>query len=142
MTIIGFNFSKIQVERTGTVQGKVKIANNVGVTDVSEAKVNLSGSSNAGLKFSFAFSCNYEPSVGKIVLEGEVITMEEKKTADEIVKSWKDKKHVPENIMASVLNTVLNRCNIQALILSRDMNLPSPIQLPKVNIKKADEKKD
>jgi hypothetical protein len=34
--------------------------------------------------------------------------------------------------MENILNSILTKCNIQALILSQDVNLPSPIPLPKV----------
>jgi len=36
--------------------------------------------------------------------------------------------------MSEILNIILTRCNIQALILARDINLPSPIPLPKVKV--------
>jgi len=29
----------------------------------------------------------------------------------------------------------LKKCNIESLVMSREINLPSPIPLPKVNIK-------
>ena len=40
-----------------------------------------------------------------------------------------------EEVMAQVINSVLTKSNIQALILSRDVNLPPPIPMPKVNMK-------
>jgi TP901 family phage tail tape measure protein len=40
-----------------------------------------------------------------------------------------------QNAWAVLMNTILNRCNVESLILSRELNLPSPIPLPKVNIK-------
>jgi len=45
----------------------------------------------------------------------------------------KDKK-LPKEIMAGLLNTKLTKCNIQALILSQEINLPAPIPLPKVQV--------
>ena len=51
---------------------------------------------------------------------------------DEIVKGWKKNKQVPKETMTEVLNTILARCNVSALMLSRDVNLPPPIPLPKV----------
>jgi hypothetical protein len=134
MSIIGFNFTKILVEKTGSPKGKINISNNIGIVDVKNAKINLGESTNAGVRFAFAFSSEYDPKIGKISLEGEVIVMESKEVVDEILKSWKDKKAVPKDMMSAILNTVLNKCNIQALILSRDLNLPSPIPLPKVNV--------
>jgi len=47
---------------------------------------------------------------------------------------WKDQKKVHKDVMTETLNVILDRCNIQALILARDINLPSPIPLPKVKV--------
>jgi hypothetical protein len=45
---------------------------------------------------------------------------------------WKKDKKLPKEIMPVILNTVLNKCNIQALILSEQINLPPPIPMPKL----------
>jgi hypothetical protein len=37
--------------------------------------------------------------------------------------------------MVPVLNSILAKCNIQAIILTREVNLPPPIPLPKVQFK-------
>jgi len=31
-----------------------------------------------------------------------------------------------------VINSILGRCNIQALIMSKELNMPPPIPMPKV----------
>ena len=41
-------------------------------------------------------------------------------------------KKVPKDVMTAILNTVLTKCNIEALILSQKVNLPAPIPLPAV----------
>lgn len=141
MSIIGFSFTKIMVEKHGSPDGKINISNNIGITDVSNAEVNFGGDANAGVKFGFSFSSVYEPNVGKIQLEGEVIAMEKKAMVDEVIAAWKGKKPLPQSMMSGILNTVLNKCNIEALILSKDINLPSPVPLPKVNVQTRKESK-
>ena len=37
-----------------------------------------------------------------------------------------------KEVMEQVINTALNKSNVEALILSRDINLPPPIPLPKI----------
>ena len=48
------------------------------------------------------------------------------------LKNWKKNKAVPKDTMNEILNVILMRCNVEALILSRDVNLPPPIPLPKI----------
>ena len=63
---------------------------------------------------------------------GDILLMEEAKKAKEILDGWKKGKKLPKEVMTGILNTVLNKCNIQALIMSEQINLPPPIPLPKL----------
>ena len=56
----------------------------------------------------------------------------------EILKSWKKDNKVDKDILGPIYNTILSKCNVQAIVLSRDIQLPPPIPLPKV--KKEDTK--
>ncbi|MBI2658791.1 hypothetical protein HYX05_01660 [Candidatus Woesearchaeota archaeon] len=66
--------------------------------------------------------------------------MEDPKKIKELLASWKKDKKVPKELMAGLLNTILTKCNIQALILSQEINLPAPIPMPKVQIQAQAEK--
>jgi len=131
MTVIGFSFTKMLVEKSNPVKGKVSINNNVGIKNVEETKLNINTAKKA-LKLDFEFSSTYDPNIGKILLEGEVIYLIDKDKTEDILKNWKKNKKLDQEMMNSVLNYVLSKCNIEALILSKDMNLPPPIPLPKV----------
>ena len=133
MTIIGFNFTKIDVLRKGRLEGQINISNNVGIKDVRESKVELGKASQSGIRFTFEFSSSYEPDVGHINIEGEVIYVGSDKKVKDIASMWKKSKKVPQDVMTEVLANVLTKSNVEALILSRDVNLPPPIPMPKVN---------
>jgi len=60
--------------------------------------------------------------------------VEEPKKAKEILSGWKKDKKLDKELMATLLNTLLVKCNVQALILSQQINLPPPIPLPKVQM--------
>jgi len=132
MGIIGFNFSKINVEKLKAVSGKVNISNNVALKDVETMKLPDAVNKQSGLRFIFNFVSKYEPGVGHIELQGEVLYFEKSDKIKQILNDWKKSKKVEGKVMESVMNTILAKCNIQALILSRDINLPPPVQLPKV----------
>jgi len=88
------------------------------------------------LRYSFEFVSKYDPNVGMIKLIGNVLYMNDSKKVKEIIGGWKKDKKLPKELMASILNTVLNKCNVQALILSERISLPSPIELPKIQQQK------
>ena len=132
MTIVGFNFTKINVEKTKTASGSVNIQNNVSIKNVEESSLSLGQAKQKGLKFTFEFVSKYEPNIGSITLIGDVLYLEEAKKVEEMFKEWKKDKKLPKEVMTAILNTALTKCNIEALILSQQINLPPPIPLPKV----------
>jgi hypothetical protein len=134
MTVIGFSFTKMLVEKHSPVKGKISINNNVGITAVDETKIDIN-TDKKSIKLTFEFTSSYDPNVAKILLQGEVIYLMPKAKAEETVKNWKKNKKLDKEVMSQVLNNVLAKCNVEALILSKDMNLPPPMPLPKVGIK-------
>ena len=132
MTTLGFNFNEIRVSRKEGVKGKINIKNNVAVKDIKEHNLNLGDESQSAVKFVFEFSSKYEPDFGEIILMGAVLFMEASDKIKKILDDWKKEKKVPKDIMTNILNMVLTRCNIEALILSQKVNLPPPIPLPSV----------
>jgi len=133
MGMISFNFTKMDIEKKKAVTGKVNIGNNVVIKEVSEKDISFA-KDQKGIQFNFEFTSKYEPDYGYINLNGEVLYLEEKARAKEIIDDWKKNKRVEKELMANVLNNVLMKCNIQALILSQSINMPPPIPLPKVNV--------
>jgi hypothetical protein len=140
MAIVGFSFTKVHAEKTGTAKGKVNISNNVKVANIEDANLSM-GESKKGLKVDFEFTSAYEPKFGAINLDGSVILLEDVKPAEEILKNWEKDKALPKELMPPVLNHILERCNVQALLMARDLGLPAPIPLPKVNVQQAGDKK-
>jgi len=141
MPIIGFNFTKIAVERKGDIVGKINIGNNVAITNVVQKDLSLGSIKQKGVRFTFNFDVKYEPKIAEILMTGDILYTGEDKKIQEILDEWKKNKRVPPKVTAEVLNSALVRCNIQALVLSKEMGLPAPIPLPKVSAEAPPEKK-
>ena len=141
MTIVGFNFTKIEAEKKEMIKGKININNNVHINKVEEKDLSLGNQKQKVLTFNFEFTAKYDPNIGSIKFTGDVLFMDDVKQIKEILDGWKKGKKLPKEIMPSILNTVLNKCNIQALILSELINLPPPIPLPKLQAAQPEEKK-
>jgi hypothetical protein len=139
--IVGFGFTKLSAEKGEAAKGKIDINNNVSIKDVKEDNFALGKDKQQNvLRFIFEFTSKYEPNVGNILFEGELLYMEEPKKAKELLNDWKKSKKLPKEMMAGLLNTILTKCNVQALILSQQVNLPPPIPLPKVQMQQQAEK--
>ena len=134
MTIVGLNFTKIEAEKKEFVKGKININNNVSINKVEEKKLSLATEKQKIIAFTFEFISKYDPNVGSIKITGDVLYMETANKVKEILDGWKKDKKLPKEIMTTILNSVLTKCNIQALILSEQINLPPPIPLPKLQV--------
>ena len=132
MGIIGFNFIQINAKKSKPITGKINISNNVALKNVEPMKLPENLNTQKGVKFIFTFTSKYEPSIGTIQLDGEVLYFEKTEAIDAILKEWQSTKKVKAEVMESIMNHILMKCNIQSLIIAKDMNLPPQIQLPKV----------
>ena len=73
MTMIGLNFTKINAERNGNSEN-VKVESNVAITNVIDSK--MSDPKKSIIKFHFNFTSKYQPNLGLIELNGELIVKE------------------------------------------------------------------
>ena len=135
MSIISFNFTKINAERKEGAKGKISIANNVGIKDVKSFELKLGKNKEKALKLEFLFEAKYDPNIGNISLGGEIVYMGTADKVKEIETEWKKNKKLPHDVVEEVMGNILSNCNIEALIMSREINLPAPIPLPKVKSK-------
>jgi hypothetical protein len=135
MPVVGLQFSKILVEKFGLVKGKVSVSNNVVLKEVEKTDLAIGASKQGALKFHFEFAANYEPKLAKIMIIGYLTFIEKPEQVKSISESWKKDKKIPKDIMSTVLNVVLSRCNIEAILFAREVNLPPPIPLPKIQVK-------
>ncbi|MFH1589363.1 MAG: hypothetical protein ABIB43_02230, partial [archaeon] len=118
-------------EKTKAVTGKINISNNVSIKKVVESKFGLDSKKKA-LKFSFVYTSKYEPSIGLIELEGDTVYLFDETTAKKVLNDWKKTKKVPTDVMRNLMGHVLAKSNVQAVVLSRDIQLPPPIPMPKI----------
>ena len=140
--IVGFGFTKLSAQKNSSATGKIDINNNVSVKDAKEDSFSMGKDRQSIIKFIFEFTSKYEPSIGTILFEGEVLYLDEPKKIKEILGAWKKDKKISGEIMANLLNTILTKCNVQALILSQEINLPPPIPMPKVQMAPPEEKEN
>ncbi len=123
----------MNAERKTGPKGKVNISNNVAITGIEKLNMDFGGDNQKALRFTFKFESKYEPDIGAITLEGDLTYLTKKEKAEELLKEWKDTKKIEPNVMTLLLNNILTKCNIEAIILSKEMGLPAPIPLPKIN---------
>ena|SRR3989338_2243367 len=139
MTIVSFVFDKMSAEKTGKITDKVDINHNFNINNVEKTDVVVIQGKKPAIRVSFDFNVNYEPNIGNIKMNGNLVYLDKEEEISKLFDQWKKSKNLPVGITSLVANTVLTKANIKALMLSQEVNLPPQIQLPKVVPKEVEE---
>ena len=132
MTIVSFSFTKIVAEKKSSIQGKVQIQNNIAIKEITKTDIALGKNTQKGLKYVFEYIARYEPKIGEISLTGEIIAIEDEKVIEKVFEDWKKEKKVAKDVLDILLNQILTKSNIEALLMSREINLPPSMPMQKV----------
>jgi len=129
MRILGFNISKILVEKKDEVRERLKLDQNIDIIDIEKEKIQIS--EKEALKIKFKFTITYSKDYARIEFKGAVIILPEKEELEEFITAWKSKK-IPEKPKIGLFNFIMSKCNIKALNLEDELNLPYHIPMPRV----------
>jgi hypothetical protein len=136
MQIVGFNLTKILIQRKEKPTANLEIKSNINIDNITKDKINIS--KEEVIKMDFTFTIDYTPDeFAKCEFKGFLIMLPEKDELKNILKSWKDKQ-IPEDIRLHLFNFIMHKCNIKALHLEDELGLPLHIQMPRLSPKKED----
>ncbi len=139
LPIIGFHIKSISADKKNLPKERVDINSSPSVVSVSKTTVGLKKKEQA-LNIGFQFITKYEPNIGEIKIEGDVLFVGNK--IDNILKFWnKEKKLLPE-VEVEVKNFLFRKCMTIGINLSENMSLPPPLMFPTVIIDKKQRKNE
>jgi len=134
MKLIGFNFTKIYIEKFKGFDKDLKVNTNIDISNISKADIDFFKSKEEFVSVNFKYSINYEPDSAKIEFEGNMVVSAEPKQIKDLMKKW-EKKDVSEEFKPFLFNIVLRKSNVRAIQLEEEMNLPFHIPLPRISPK-------
>ncbi len=129
MKLIGFNFTKISIEKKRKISKDLKIDTSINIDSIEEVKNELLKSKDIFLNIKFNYKINYKPDISTIELVGNLAIALDSKLGKEILKDWKDKK-IKDETRITLFNVILRKSNVKALQLEEEMSLPLHFQLP------------
>ncbi len=138
MPVIGMQLTKIEAARKSNPTPGFKVESMPSIVSVEEKELPALGGNGKVLVINFTFTVDYRPDIASIKISGEILYLEEGERTG--AKSWAKNKALPQNIMIEVYNTIFRKGLLKALVLSDDMQLPPPLQVPIVTPKKNDGK--
>lgn len=129
MRLIGFNFIKINAEKTTDINKNLKINNGIDVSEIREVKSDLLKTKEEILGITFEHTITYNPGIAKLSFTGNILLEVDSSLAREIIKKWKDKQ-IPEKFRLSLFNAILKKSSLKALQIEEELNLPPHFPLP------------
>lgn len=126
-------FEKISIEKKKDVVGNIEAKNNVKITEITEQPVDIIGEKQPLVSIKFTFSINYEPDIATLEIAGKVLDMVTEKEKKAILDLWKKEERLEPAYATTIMNTILTKCNIKALVLGAEVNLPSHIPMPRLS---------
>ena len=115
--------------KTGEKVGQVRIDLNNTITSI--APVDSSNS-----RIEFRFSVRYG-AIGHITIEGRLVYSSS--DAEDLWKMWAEKSQMPDKAAEEIHTAIMGNCLPSAFQISREIRLPPPVPIPKVNIAKKDD---
>lgn len=132
MKLIGFNLTKIHLEKHSDNFSNLKIDTNIEILQIQKIKQDLFKAKDEFIGVDFLFTINYAPKIANLEFKGKVLLSVETKKSNEILRGW-EKKKVDEDFRLTVFNIILRKSSVKALQIEEDLNLPFHINLPRLS---------
>ena len=127
---MNFKFNKLSGTRRDRNVKSIEIKANSTILSVKKDKDKRIGEY---LLVNFKYTVEYAPEVGEIYLEGFLWYQHPK--LDSVATDLKDKFELKNEAIKEISNSVIQESIVEALDISRKLQLPAPIQLPTVSVK-------
>ena len=115
------NISAERLWEIGKAIPPVKIATNVNVLGINKKQADM-------LEVPFVFTINYMPPVAQISVKGRAHIRGKADELKKIHNSYVEKRPPPEIVVQSISNVVF----LESVIITRTLNVPPPIPLPRI----------
>lgn len=132
MTVVGFTFSKISIDRNAAIPKEVEIKSKINVFDVVKQDIKVAEGKTT-LRLRFTYDIEYAPKFANIHFGGHILAVIDPKKAEEILKTWQTDKRLDKDLRFSAYNAIFHKCNVKAFELEEDFNLPLHLKLPAIS---------
>ena len=138
MRLVGFNFTRISVEKKNNLTSAPKLKTEINVTEIKELPSEVFKTKEIALELKFSYSITYDPEIAQLDFEGTMVLLIDPKEAKQIMKDWKNKE-LSDEFKFKTFNIILKKSNIRAIQLEDELNLPTHFQMPTIRFDKKQE---
>jgi len=143
MQFVGDSVNKIEATRSEKLERPLKIEANVQLTDVKKRDIFAAGDKKDSVAVDYKFEVIYGEGSGKLLVEGAVFVVGDKKELDKILKAWKKKEGKLEGDLAiPFMNRAMELAYLAVIPVAKELKLPTPLRMPRFIKEKPKETKD
>lgn len=132
MTVVGFTFSKISIERHAAIPQEVEIKSKMNVFNVAKQDIEVAKDKET-LRLEFTYDIEYSPKFANIHFGGHILVVLDPKKAKEVLEKWDKNKQLDKDVRFASYNAIFHKCNVKAFELEEDFNLPLHLKLPAIS---------
>jgi len=130
MTVMNVKLNKLSGERRDRKVKTIQVKANSTILSVKRASDKRIGDY---LHVNFKYIVDYAPDIGSVQLEGQLWYQHPK--LDSVYSEEGDKVELKNEAIKEISNSVIQESIVEALEMSRKLQLPAPLQLPTVSVK-------
>jgi len=127
MNILDISFTKIHGEKTNVPKGNIQVSNGINISNLQKSNMGVGGDQQP-LTVDFTFKSNYKPDIANMELKGKLLFIEPQEEAKKTLENWEETNKLSNEKTKTVLNKIMDKCNLDILLLSRELSLPSPVK--------------
>ncbi len=130
MTVMNIKLNKLSGERRDKKVKTIQVKANSTILSVKRTVDKRVGDY---LLVNFKYNVDYAPDIGSVQLEGHLWYQHPK--LDSVYSEEGDKVELKNEAIKEISNSVIQESIVEALEMSRKLQLPAPLQLPTVSVK-------
>jgi len=143
MQLVGDTIRKIEATRGEKLTRPLQIKTDIQLIDVEQKELFAAGEKKDGAVVSYRFEVEYGSDSGKIMVEGSIFAVGEKKELAKLAKAWNKKtKKLDDDMAIPIINRAMELSYLTVIPVAKELKLPTPIQLPRFMKKKEDDDKE
>ncbi|WP_297476345.1 hypothetical protein [Thermococcus sp.] len=138
MPVLGFNITKVEMEKASTTipGGQIQVRLSPRVNEMRLGEIRTPTGKMNGVEILFRYEVEYDPRIARAGVEGALLYLPpQKDRIDEILNLWEDEKKIDPVTFAEIVNFITTEVSPMLMVLAKEMRLPYHIPVPRVELK-------
>lgn len=133
MKLLGFNFTKFDVEKFSNNKEGVKINREIEIPNIKESNPGMVNVEGKVLSIEFKDILNYKPDFAKIRIDGKMVVSVDEETGKDVLEKW-ESGSIPNEFRTKVINGFIKKTDLKALQFEEELSIPLHLRLSRAKV--------